>query len=692
MISKEGIMNDGNPQFRPPCLSEWLMARLSWPEDREAVLENLREEYADRLRSKGKMSACWWYRIHVFRSVFPFLGFQWRWRLAMLRNYLKIALRSMLKTRGYSFINMAGLSVGMASSILILMWMNFEMSYDQFHERVDSLYRITWESNWGGSSRMGWNTSYPLGPILKNDLSDVLEYTRLLTTDRMLVSHDDRRFFEDAFVYADPAVFRMFDFPFIKGDPGTALSSPASIVITETMAKKYFGKTDPTGKVLRVRNQYDFIVTGVLRDLPENSSVQFDLIASLEHGVAHGARTHWGGTFYSTYVLLREDADLQDVNQKLETLDLPFTAHYFCYPIKRMHLFGINRNGVIQSISLFSLLALLVLLIACINYMNLTTARSFSRAREIGLRKVVGARRSDIMRQFYGETVLLTMLCLGVAFALVLCFIPVFNRLAESHISFHTAQNRWFLFELAGLSLFVGLVAGTYPGFFLSSFQPVQVFKGSVKGGRKNVFFRKVLVVIQFTVSSILIIGSLIIYQQLRFISHHHLGFNKDNLIYMQLRGEGDYWHTYPAALLWNRYQQFKSALMEDPSILHVTSSTNLPFRNLGNEWGQLDWRGRDEKKDRFGMWHMAVDADFLETFKIELIQGRFFQSHRIADTLNFVLNEAAVKAIGLESPVGEGFRLLRRRGRIIGVVRDFHFSSFRREIEPMILQMMPCT
>ncbi len=662
----------------PPSFAHWLLIRITRAEERETVSSDFAEIYAQIKEESGSCQARRWYWAQVLKSVPMFLKIQMSWSIAMFKNYLKITLRNIKSNKSFSFINIAGLAVGMACCLLILIWINHEMSFDRFHEHSDSIYRLAFTST--RSAQQGWGTPYPLGPVIKDNIPAVEEVVRLSRLNRRLVAYDEKRFFESSIISADPSILKIFSFSFNKGDPESALISPSSMVVTQTVAARYFGSEDPLGKNLMINNRFPFTVTGVIADIPDNSSLRFDFLIPLEFLQSIGAPMHWGAFGYDTYLLLKPDVDIQDVHNKIEKLEKPLPHKFVLHPFNTMRLFGINETGVIRSVSLFSFLAFLVLLIACVNYINLTTARSANRAKEIGLRKVVGAHRKDIIRQFFGESIVFAFIALCFAFVLALLFLPMISRVAGSRLSINLAQHQFILIEIVGILLLTVIFSGCYPALFLSSFHPVKVFKGILYSGRKNSILRKGLVVGQFIVSIVLIIGTLLINEQLRYVSHRNSGFKKENLIYMPMRGEGN---------LWQKYEIFKQELEQQHDIISVTASTCLPVGGMIEEWGQLDWKDRDPE-ERFGMSHMAVDADFLETFQIELIEGRFFSDDLLSDNQNFVLNEAAVKATKLQSPVGERFRLLERTGQIVGVVKDFHFDSLHTEIGPLVLQMMP--
>jgi cell division protein FtsX len=510
-----------------------------------------------------------------------------------------------------------------------------------------------------------------------------------------LVVHGEKKYYEENFYFSDPSLFEIFTFPFIKGDPSTALSLPSSVVITQEMALKYFGRKDPLGKTIQTQNQNDYIVTGVIENVPTNSHLQFDFVGSIERAVAMGSRTHWSGWLYSTYVLLQPNTSFEEVNTKLEswikTKDSE-EARYYLQPLSDIHMYGLQGEGAIRPLSLFSILALLILIIACINYMNLATARAGTRAKEIGLRKVVGAKKANILKQFLSESILFAFFALFISICLVALFLPVFNQISGKELSMNLAQNLFLFLGILGITLLTGVLAGSYPAFFLSSFEPDRILKGYLSAKKistSTASIRKGLVVFQFVLTIVLLISTTTVYRQMNFIKNRRLGFDKNYLIYMQLQSEGNLWERYDAQKIWTKYKTLKNELSQNPDILEVSSATCLPFGMMGNEFGQLDWEGKDSEY-QVSMNHMAVDSRFFKTFQLEMVEGRIFSDEFPSDSQNFVLNEAAIKAADLKSPVGKRFRLLNKTGEIIGVIKDFHFAPLHDEIEPLVLHLMP--
>ncbi len=679
----------------PPSIGEKILKTFLPKGESESVAGDYEELYTEIAQSQGKTKANAWYWAQIAKSIWAGITVHIWWSLTMFKSYLTVALRHLKRHKTFSFINISGLAIGMACCVLILLWINDEVRYDRFHEQNKNIYRVLNDLNYGPYSQIINGTAYPLGPAMQEEIPEVKEMVRILYTRTILVTHEEKRFYEENFIFADPSLFIIFTFPFIKGDPQTALSSPSSIVITQEMASKYFGNQDPIGKTIRTQNQNDYIVTGVLENIPKNSYLQFGFVGSVERAVAMGARTHWTGWLYDTFVLLQPNTPFEEVNTKLESWIKTKDAEesfYYLQPLVDVNMYGLQGEGAIRPLTLFSTLALLILIIACINYMNLATARGGTRAKEIGLRKVVGAKKYNILRQFLIESVLFALFALLISIILVALFLPVFNQISGKELSINPAQNKFLLLGILGITLLTGVLAGSYPALFLSSFQPDRILKGTLspkKIGMSTASIRKGLVVCQFILTIVLIISTTTVYRQMSFIKNRGLGFDKSYLIYTQLRSEGNLWEQYNAEKTWLNYNTLRNELSQNPNVLGISSATCLPFGAMGQEFGQLDWDGKDPEY-QVTMNHMAVDSSFFDTFQLEIIEGRFLSDEFPSDSQNFILNEAAVKATGIKSPVGKRFRLLDKTGIITGVIKDFHFAPLHREIEPLVIHMMP--
>ena len=605
----------------------------------------------------------------------------------MFKNYLKIAFRIIKRHKGYSFINIAGLAIGLACCLFILIWVLDELSYDKFHENAPYLYRVEENQYYSGRVYHVTVTPYPLAPALKQDFPEIIEATQYVGVWGLLIRYGEKAFFENGMSAVPPAFFRMFSFPFVKGDSRTALDDPFSMVISEEIAEKYFGEEDPIGKVFSVNNKYDMKVTGVMKDVPQNSYLQFDMVLPYALLEKLGAVSDsMGSNSIFTFVQLKKGASLQQVNEKIRGFikkhvpDSVTELELALY--SRIHLhqyFGYGRDmGQIKYVYIFSLIALFVLLIACINFMNLSTARSANRAKEVGVRKVVGALRSHIIRQFFGESVIYAFIALAFAVILVGLLMSPFNNLSGKDLSLNILGNWQIILGFLWITLITGLVAGSYPALFLSSFQPVSVIKGSLKSGARSSLFRRILVVVQYALSIFLIIGTVIVYNQLHYMKNKDVGYDKEHLVFLPMRGQTG-----------RSYTALKDALVRDSRILGVTGSMERPSR-IGNNSGGADWDGKDPDQVVL-IGFCSVDYDYIETVGIELTEGRGFSKEYGTDqTEAFIVNEEVAKLIGKESVVGERFSFVGRDGKIIGVMKNFHYLSLRDKIEPLAIYMRP--
>jgi len=597
----------------------------------------------------------------------------------MLKNYIKTAIRTITRHKGYSFINLAGLAVGLAACILILLWVQDELSYDRFHENGDRIYRAL-EHESMSDGRM---LTYPLfppafGPALENDYPEVLETVRFRCPSGRIVTVGDNSFYENGLAFADPALLTVFSFPLIRGDSDNALQNPDSMVITESAAVKYFRAADPMGKMVRVDNAHEFQVTGVCRNPPKNSHVRFDFVIPISNLEKYDWDMNSWDTFgIRTYALLEEKTDIRALNSKIESIlkryDEEIIMTVSLQPMKQIHLHsaGIsasNTNGNIKVVVIFSLIAFLILLMACVNFMNLTTARSENRAREVGLRKVVGAKRTNLIFQFMGESMLLALIALVIALTLVQIALPYFNTLAGKQILFPLFTNLKLILGILLITLTAGSIAGSYPALFLSAIQPIRTFRRKSTRKSRRSYFRNILVVSQFVLTIGLIIGTIVIHQQMRYIQNSNLGFEKEHVICLNLKG-GD---------LTERYQVLKDRILENPAVMGVTGASDPP---TGNHMSMSldDWEGRASDSN-YLMDLVSVDSDYLDVFGLTLTEGRFLFPEKGEKIVNLVVNETAVKAMGMTDPLGKRVR----EYRIIGVVKDFHFDSLHSMIAPM--------
>ncbi len=605
----------------------------------------------------------------------------------MIKNYIKIALRNLTRHKGYSLINIAGLAIGIACCILILLWVQDELSFDRFHKNGDNIYRVIQDINFTDHSTTWAITQGPLGPSLKEDFPEIVNFTRV-TGRRFRLAYGDHSY-DEVLGMADGSIFEMFTFPLIEGDPQTALSEPHSIVLTQKMAEKYFGKDNPIGKILKADDRYDFLVTGIIEEFPLSSHFRYDFLIPFIFGrELKYTVDNWRNSQFSTYVELQEGIPYQEVVQKIsgylyEKPTIEKDARLDLQPLRRIHLYSNyefdRTHGDITYVTIFSLIAFFILMIACINFMNLTTARSANRAREVGMRKVAGAYRRDLVKQFFGESILLAFIALIFAIGLVALLLPIFNDLAAKELSFGSSANLYALLVLMGIALLTGIVSGSYPALFLSAFQPANVLKGTFHSGSKGAAFRKVLVVLQFSLTILLIVCTTIVYNQMNFMRNKKLGYDKEYLVYAILRGD-----------MRKQFDAVKEELLKNPNILEVTSSGTIP--TYGYNFSNSLWRWEGQNPDEEILMRASfIDYDYFKTFGMEIIAGRPYSKEYSTDPREaLIVNEEAVKVMGMESPLGKRLGIGENQAKIIGVVKNYHFRSLKQEIEPLILILNP--
>lgn len=619
----------------------------------------------------------------------------------MFRYYLKVAWRNVKKHKGYSFINVAGLAVGMACCVLIMLYVFDELSYDKFHENHDRIYRVTrkWFNQDGVINMHLGHVAPPVAPLMENDFPEIVHAVRIIQMGRTLIGRNAQFYEETRFFFAEADFFDVFTYPMIAGDPAAALRNPFSMVITEDMADKYFGDENPIGQQLQIQigpEKADMMVTGVLKNMPHNSHFHADCLGSFKTFAAVAGEERlqdWGSNNYATYLLMPEGYDIARLESQLD----PFIDRHLdqgasertkleLQALTDIHLYShldseIEANGNITYIYVFSIIALFVLLIACINFMNLATARSAARAREVGMRKVVGAQRSQLIRQFLSESVLTALFALVFALSLVYMVLPKFSEFIGKNLTLNFFENIPLFIVLFLTAVVVGLSAGLYPAAFLSSFKPVKVLKGRLDSRRKGVSFRTVLVVFQFTVSIILIVSIGVVSNQLTYMRTKSLGFDEEHVVVL------------PATqVMTQRLDDFKARLLSNPNILNVSAAKRVPSGRLLDSSGARLLSGETSQPITFRIARLLVDYDYIPTFKMELAAGRNFSREMGTDAEQaFIINETAVRRIGWGSPeeaVGRAFGYGRMKGRIIGVVKDFHFESLHQEISPILMHL----
>ncbi len=615
----------------------------------------------------------------------------------MIKNYLKIAYRNLIKYKSYSLINLFGLSIGIACCLLILAYIGFEFSYDNYHVHADNIYRIVSKTTAAGQTRESAYSPAPMGLTLASDYPEVLDAVRFMPTVKRIFIYENTTFFQEDVFYADKSVFNIFSFDLIEGDPQTALEVPFTMVITETTARKYFGSDNPVGKIINWDNKFDYRITGVVKDPPPNSHFTFQVLASFSTLIKYDARLGGWTASYTTYLLLKEKTDFKAFEQKIEGFNDKYLTstlesqginmEFSLQPIKKIHLFsrleseiGVNSN--IKNIYIFSAVSLVILLIACINFMNLATARSERRSKEVGMRKVLGANRKKLISQFLSESFLFVFLSLIMAVLIARLFLPHFRVLIDRDISLNFFEMPYFYVGLAGILLLVSFVAGSYPAFFLSAFNPILVLKGSLQKSSRRSFFRSILVVFQFSISTILIIFTIVIFFQQKYMRNKDLGFNKKNLLAIVLHNED----------VRLGLESFKNEMLKIKGVKSAGASSMVPGEMyLFTSSTIPEGFSRDQT---FQMDNLLADYGFLDTFEIAVVQGGGFTKELTGDREEAILiNQTAATQLGWDNPIGKTIDINWRytsgsnKKRVIGVFEDIHQRSLYSRVAPTFIQ-----
>jgi putative ABC transport system permease protein len=608
----------------------------------------------------------------------------------MFKNYLKIAWRNFRKNKSYSIINVLGLSIGLGSLILISLFVSDELSYDRFHENSEEIYFVGRESSFGGNSSKGISTPYPVGSAMEEEIPEVEHAIVTLYNGSGEVSINGDDFSEEErIMHASEDFFKMFSFPLKVGDPETVLADPNSVVITEEIAKKYFGDEDPLGKKLYI-NRYEegeYIITGIAENMQHNSYIGFDIIPSIENtSYPEMHRDSWGSSMFNTYIQLRDGKNWEDIEPKVaelvkKNLGEESTVSFFQIPLTELYLSEHTSSSGFQGNSkyvyIFSAIALFILILACINYMNLATARAMQRSREVGVRKVVGAGKSQLVFQFIGEAVLVSAFAFIVGLFIAEVMLPFFNDFIGKELALNISETGSLLSLLFLISIGVGVLSGSYPAFFLSRFKPSTVLKTtshqSIKGGG----FRKILVTLQFVVSTALIICTIIAFNQLQFVLNKDLGFKDEQVMYI------------PAHTIRGDLETFKEITLNHSSVIKASAATDIPGR-FGMRMGQAF--DPDNPDNPFYAHQLRADADYDDVLGLEMAAGRFFDADRTTDRDKArVINEAMVEKLGWGEPENAVNRMIADSSLIVvGVVKDFHFKSLHEKIGPVYMQMKP--
>jgi putative ABC transport system permease protein len=655
------------------------------------ALGDFAEEYNRVANIWGNSYAKFWYLFQIIKSIPSFIGNSIRWGLVMFKNYMKVTLRTIRRHKAFSFINIVGLAVGMTCVVILMLWVRYELSFERHHHKAERIFRVASESHAFPPPTKMVVTPPPMAKALNQEFPEIETSARLSRGGgNKIFSAGNRHFFE-SFYAVDPSFFQIFTFDFVEGDPGSALSDPYSIVLSEDQARKFFDNQNAVGRIIQFDEKTDLTVTGVIKNIPANSHLTRDIFMPFETWgkLYEEPLEHWQYASFYTYVLLGPDANVQELESKFpaftEKHGIP-KQKLFLQPLLSIHLHShflgeLSPNARVSTLLLFGSIALLILIIACINYMNLTTARSSVRLKEVGARKVVGASRNQVSRQFLGESLIMASFSLVISFFLIHLFLPLFNSLAERQLVLNGESLLQILPGILLLVLFVGILAGSYPAFLMSAIKPAAAFKGSGKRVSQKGRMRNVLVIAQFSVSLTLIIAAILVRSQLDFIRDKDMGFDRDQIVVVPLYE--------------NKIRQNPGPVLEElrrhPQILFAASSMHLP--NDVGAMTTIKWQGKPEEEQTW-VKVSEVGYDFTEVYGINILQGRSFSQKFPSDEKGaFLVNESARKIIGDDFYLGMGLSHWGRpepSGQIVGIMKDFHLNSIHEEIKPLYIYLNP--
>ena len=618
----------------------------------------------------------------------------------MIRNYIKIALRNIGRQKIYAFINITGLAVGISCCLLILTYVAEELGYDNFHPNVENTYRIALDRKFPDNQFVYARSPMPIGRTLVNDLPNVTASTRIFNNFGSLSFEFNDHYFDERNVLAvDSTFFDFFKVDFLKGDKETALDLPNSLIITDAMATKYFGIEDPLGKQLTIQNAGEMLVRGVVKPMPSNAHFHFDFLFSLSTIPSLYRNNFWGAYNAYNYIMLASGTTPDEIEQQIRGIIKTYMEpqvqnilgidwkqyeaagndhHYFLQPLRDIHLnsnhqWELEANGNKTVVYLFGAVSIFILLIACINFINLTTARAANRAREVGMRKVLGALKKQLVVQFLTESVLMCLVATIIAALTASLLIPYFNEISGKEFTSGVLLERYFIIGLLGFALLLGVLSGLYPAFFLSGFKPVAVLKGKLSSGARNSWLRNGLVVFQFGISVVLVIGTLVIFQQIKFLNDKPLGFNKDQLVIIERTD-----------LLGDHLETFKNVLLENPKVSEVTGTNTVPGRQI-NGGTFMDVTG--DASERYLIPSIRGDYDLIQTMGFNMVKGRAFDRQIASDSTAIIVNESAVRTFRWTDPIGKQLQPINGPVfTVVGVVEDFHFESLHQPIGPLAL------
>ncbi len=606
----------------------------------------------------------------------------------MIRNFFTIAIRNFLREKLYSFINLFGLTSGIVCALFIYLWVNDELSKDKFHKDSDKILQVVSNLQFNEGETLTWTiTPGPLGELIQDNFPEVEMSVRTMNSSKQLFQYQDQAFYESG-LYADPDFFNLFSFKILSGSPNTDSANISSISISKKLATKLFGNDDPIGKSVKVNNQTDYTIAAVFEDVGTESSLLFDYILPFEvYKKNRGNGFNWGNFDHPLYLKVADPSKAEELTAKINTESAKARqasgngggGSFYLQPFTDYYLYSQYENGKpvggrIKYVQIFSVVAVFILVIACINFMNMATARAATRAKEVGVRKVVGAQKKSLILQFISESTLLCLLAMILALAVVALTLPLFNALVSKQIVLNVIEPKFFIVAIA-IVLVTGALAGSYPAFYLSSYQPATVLKGGLAQAA-GTSLRKVLVVFQFSLTVILIACSLVVYNQIEYIMNKNIGYDRESLINFSARGS-----------LFNQFQAFKDEALQFPGIINVGKS-NATLVQVQNQNGSVSWQGKDPNSQVF-FRTVIVDYDFIETMGLKIVDGRSFKRD-FQDTASFIVSRRAAEVMGMDDPVGQQINQWGNNGTIVGVIEDFHSRSMHEPIDPIILMCRP--
>jgi len=674
---------------KPPKISNWLLSKIQSDYAYSPTLGDLEEEFLYICQKEGIRKAKYWYRWQVIKSIPSSIKHKIYWSFIMLKNYLKISFRNLKKQKVYSVITISGLALGLAVFILFALMSNFLGNFDRFHEKAERIYSVVQVFPGGiDGDQHSAITPSPLLPALKTEFPEIEKVSRFYPQGRTIVKYQDKIIYENGIKFADPDFLSIFTFEMKMGNAETALSKPYSAVLTEKTASKYFGNENPIGKFLSLDNKIDVIVTGITKNAPKNSTVNFNILVSMETANSfYSWIDDWKEKKQGAFLLLSKGVNPNQLEEKFPTIINKYYADSPDSP-KRLYLFPLPdfflKSTEIEkywisggaSFTVLWVIAVLLLVIACINFMNLSTARYVTRANEVGMRKVIGANRFHLIKQFLGESTLLTFISLPLALLFFELIRPAFVAYVDNSVDISIWDKPQILILTFVVTILTGIFAGSYPAFFLSAFKPIQVLKGKIQSGKKGGRFRKISVVVQFSFSIILILITIVSIKQANHNSQVDLGYNRNQVISVEIVGEAH-----------KNLNILKEKIMRHKDVISVSASSALPIEWDTKQQALPDGAADDEK---LNMNYYGIDYDFIEILDLKIYQGRSF-SIKYEDANNFILNETAVKQLKWDKPIGKQLTIGDKKGTVIGIVKNFHFKSiYLTEISPTVLALEP--